>query len=178
VSAVFYISSAVAVLATLLVVTRRNLVHALLFLIVSLLAVAVDLFVLGAALAAALEVIIYAGAIMVLFIFVIMMINVSKEEQESVGTRWSPAWLAAAALSAILLAELVWVLAAAPGGFAGSGNSPQDVGKLLYGPYVLAVELSSLLLLSGLVGAYHLGRTIGGAAQPVSTSKTAEEERA
>ncbi len=157
-TSVFYISSGIAVLATLLVVTRTNIVHALLFLIVSLLAVAVDLFVLGAQLAAALEVIIYAGAIMVLFIFVIMMMNLGKAEQEANRHRRSPAWLAAGVLSAVLLAELIYVMVANPGPPVGPGNDPREVAKLLYGPYVLAVELASLLLLSGLVGAYHLGR--------------------
>src|SRR5512139_3697988 len=71
----FYLSAAVAVLATVLVITRTNAVHALLYLIVSLLAIALIFFILGAPFVAALEVIIYAGAIMVLFIFVIMMLN-------------------------------------------------------------------------------------------------------
>ena len=73
--ATFYLSAAVAVAATLMVVTRASAVHALLYLIVSLLAVAVVFFVLGAPFVAALEVIIYAGAVMVLFVFVIMMLN-------------------------------------------------------------------------------------------------------
>jgi NADH-quinone oxidoreductase subunit J len=76
--ATFYLSAAVAVAATLMVVTRASAVHALLYLIVSLLAVAVVFFVLGAPFVAALEVIIYAGAVMVLFVFVIMMLNLGK----------------------------------------------------------------------------------------------------
>ena len=70
--ATFYLSGAVAVAATLMAVTRASAVHALLYLIVSLLAVAIIFFVLGAPFVAALEVIIYAGAVMVLFVFVIM----------------------------------------------------------------------------------------------------------
>ena len=69
---VFYFCSAIAIVATLFAITRRQPVHALLYLIVSLLAVAMIFFALGAPLIAALEVIIYAGAIMVLFIFVVM----------------------------------------------------------------------------------------------------------
>ena len=72
---VFYISALVAVIATTMVITRLNAVHALLYLIVSLLSVALIFFVLGAPFVAALEVIVYAGAIMVLFVFVIMMLN-------------------------------------------------------------------------------------------------------
>ncbi len=75
----FYISAVIAVFSTFLVITRKSAVHALLYLIVSLLAVALIFFSLGAPFVAALEVIIYAGAIMVLFVFVIMMLNLSAD---------------------------------------------------------------------------------------------------
>ena len=80
----FYIAAAVAVLATLRVITHTNPVHALLNLIVSLLAVAMIFFALGAPFAGMLEIIVYAGAIMVLFVFVIMMLNMGDAaiEQE------------------------------------------------------------------------------------------------
>ena len=67
------------VVATTLVITRKQAIHALLYLILSLLAVAVIFFLLGAHFAAALEVIIYAGAIMVLFVFIIIMLNIGSE---------------------------------------------------------------------------------------------------
>ena len=76
---VFYIAGAVAILATVLMLTRLNAVHALLYLVVSLLAVAVVFYTLGAPFVAALEVIIYAGAIMVLFVFVVMMLNLGEQ---------------------------------------------------------------------------------------------------
>ncbi|HXR80916.1 MAG TPA: NADH-quinone oxidoreductase subunit J, partial [Saprospiraceae bacterium] len=71
----FYIASAIAVAATIMVITRHNLIHALLYLVVSFLAIAVVFYLIGAPFIAALEVIIYAGAIVVLIIFVIMMLN-------------------------------------------------------------------------------------------------------
>ena len=74
----FYIAAAVAIVATVLMLTRLNVVHALLYLIVSLLAVAVVFYAMGAPFVAALEVIIYAGAIMVLFVFVVMMLNLGE----------------------------------------------------------------------------------------------------
>ena len=74
----FYIAAIVAIVSTVLTITRLNAVHALLYLIVSLLAVAVVFYAMGAPLVAALEVIIYAGAIMVLFVFVVMMLNLGK----------------------------------------------------------------------------------------------------
>ena len=78
----FYSAALVAVFSTVMVITRLNAVHALLFLIVSLLAVAMVFYLLGAHFAAVLEVIVYAGAIMVLFVFVIMMLNLGKTTVE------------------------------------------------------------------------------------------------
>lgn len=160
--ATFYLSAAVAVAATLMVITQASAVHALLYLIVSLLAVAVVFFVLGAPFVAALEVIIYAGAVMVLFVFVIMMLNLGKAAAVKEREWLSPsAWTGPAILSALLLAELVYILVGNVQGPATiSGRTAVDsreVGIALFGPYLLGVELASLLLLAGLVGACHLG---------------------
>ena len=89
----FYVAAAVAVTSTAMVITRLNAVHALLYLIVSLLSVALVFFTLGAPFVAALEVIIYAGAIMVLFVFVMMMMNlgpqaIGQERQWSSPKAW------------------------------------------------------------------------------------------
>ena len=162
----FYLAAAVAVVATLMVITCLNAVHALLYLIVSLLAVALIFYILGAPFAAALEVIIYAGAIVVLFVFVVMMLNLGEAaiEQER---RWlSPGlWVGPAVLSLILLIELLYMLVAGEDGrkLAAGVVDSKEVGRILYGPYLLAVELASMLLLAGLVGAYHLGRREWGA---------------
>lgn len=154
----FYFTGLVAVAATLMVITRTNVVHALLYLVVSLLAVAVVFYQLGAPFVAVLEVIIYAGAIMVLFVFAVMMLNVDVEQAEQ-GWLQPSAWLGPGVLAAILLAELVYVLFWGPGrGEVEHVVGPRQVGLALYGPYLLAVELASFLLLTGLVGAYHLGR--------------------
>ena len=156
----FYISALVAVLATALVVTRTNAVHALLYLIVSLLAVSLVFFSLGAPFVAALEVIIYAGAIMVLFIFVIMMLNLGRETTQQESLWLTPGvWRGPASLCGILLLELALFLFESKGRIsAGAGVPPKAVGIALFGPYALAVELASVLLLAGPVGAYHLGR--------------------
>jgi NADH-quinone oxidoreductase subunit J len=158
--AVFYISGAVAVLATLLTITRLNAVHALLYLVVSLLAVAVVFFTLGAPFAAALEVIVYAGAIMVLFVFVVMMLNLGDQAVQRERAWLKPGmWAGPGVLAAVLLAEVVYLVSqsVAPAG-AGTIITPKQVGIALFGPYVLGVELASILLLGGVVGAYHLGR--------------------
>jgi NADH-quinone oxidoreductase subunit J len=159
-NAIFYISAVVAVIATVMVITRTSAVHALLYLVVSLLAVAVIFFVLGAPFVAALEVIVYAGAIMVLFVFVVMMLNLGPQAA-AVEVSWlSPrVWIGPAGLCAVLLGELVYVFAGATGPAAGGESiGPQEVGVSLFGPYVIGVELASMLLLAALVGAYHLGR--------------------
>jgi NADH-quinone oxidoreductase subunit J len=156
---VFYVASAVAVAATIAALTRLNAVHALLYLIVSLLAVAVVFYTLGAPFVAALEVIVYAGAIMVLFIFVVMMLNLGKRAVASERELLTPGiWGGPAVLAAILLAEVLYVLLRRGALPVLAGEiGPKQVGISLFGPYVLGVELASLLLLSGLVGARHLG---------------------
>jgi NADH-quinone oxidoreductase subunit J len=156
----FYIAAAVAVLAALRAITHLHVVHALLYLIVSFMAVAVVLYLLGAPFIAALEVIIYAGAIMVLFVFVVMMLNQGAHEVEQ-ERRWLPRgiWIGPSVLAALLLAEILY-LVWNEGPTAGGAVGPKEVGLALYGPYVLAVELGSLLLLPGLIGAYHLAHSV------------------
>jgi len=156
----FYSSAIIAVLATVLVITRTNAVHALLYLIVSLLAMSLIFFALGAPFAAALEVIIYAGAIMVLFIFVIMMLNLgtATARQESQWLR-PGIWRGPALLCGILTLELVYFFVHHDvQALSSTLVPPKQVGIALFGPYALGVELASMLLLAGLVGAYHLGR--------------------
>jgi NADH-quinone oxidoreductase subunit J len=157
----FYFAAAVAVIATLLAVTNYNPVHALLYLIVSLLAVAMVFFSVGAPFAGILEVIIYAGAIMVLFVFVVMMLNLGKSTADQERAWLTPrTWIGPGVLSLALLCELVRVLVRSGGHEASGGQTvgAVDVGVALFGPYVLAVELASMLLLAGLVAAFHLGR--------------------
>ncbi len=156
----FYISAAVAVFSTFLVITRKSAVHALLYLIVSLLAVALIFFSLGAPFVAALEVIIYAGAIMVLFVFVIMMLNLGSEAAKQESLWLSPGtWTGPSVLAAVLALELLYIFTTDRARlYAASLVGPKQVGIALFGPYVLGVELASMLLLAGLIGAYHLGR--------------------
>jgi NADH-quinone oxidoreductase subunit J len=155
-----YIAGGITVLSTLMVITRKNAVHALLYLIVSLLSVSLIFFLIGAPFAAALEVIIYAGAIMVLFIFVIMMLNIGTEAAKQEAQLMRPAgWIGPACLSGILLGELIFLLTRESFRMIEVGMvGPKQVGIALYGPYLIGVELASVLLLSGLVGAYYLGR--------------------
>lgn len=153
----FYIAGGVAVLSTILMVTRPHVVHALLYLIVSLLGVAVVFYLLGASFVAALEVIVYAGAIMVLFIFVVMMLNLGVRATE-MEKRWlTPGiWVGPVVLASILIIEVLYMVRGSSTGLGPGGVEPKQVGIALFGPYLIGVELASLLLLAGLVGAYHL----------------------
>lgn len=157
----FYISSVVAILATIRVISTRKPIHALLYMVVSLLAVSMIFFALGAPFAGALEIIVYAGAIMVLFVFAVMMLNLGEETIQQEKTWLTPRyWIGPSILTFILFAELVWVLVNEKT-LASTGTSVIDakqVGIALFGPYLLLVELASILLLAALVAAYHLGK--------------------
>ena len=155
----FYILGAAAVAATLLCITRRNVVHAVMYLVNALFSLALMFYQLGAPLVAAWEVIIYAGAIMVLFLFIIMMFeSVPKAKTNSpVWLRFWPLML----LSAVLLAATILLMAADPAGKNGVPSyyaSPQLFGFTLFHEYGLAVEVISFQLLFAAVGAYYVGR--------------------
>jgi NADH-quinone oxidoreductase subunit J len=156
----FYLASAVAVLSTIMVITRYNMVHALIYLIISFLAIAIVLFVLGAPFIAALEIIIYAGAIVVLIIFVIMMLNLRDETvQQEKNWLTKDIFIFPAVLSAILLAEVIYIISSGEQVMLDQPSIDSSaVGMSLYGPYVIGVELCGILLMAGIVGAYHLGR--------------------
>ena len=157
---IFYLSAIVAIVSTIMVVTRRNAVHAVLYLLVSFFAVASMFFVLGAPFAAALEIIIYAGAIMVLFVFIIMLLDVSGSSHGPDPEWMRPTvWVGPLVLAAILAAEMVYIIAMGEWSAVPlAGKTPKEVGVALFGPYLIAVELASMLLFAGLVGAHHLGR--------------------
>ena len=154
----FYIAGAVAVISTGLMLTRLNIVHALLYLIVSLLGVAVVFYVLGAPFVAALEVIVYAGAIMVLFVFVVMMLNLGAREAQMEKQWLTPRiWVGPVLLASVLILEVLYLVRGTTPELTAGALEPKRVGVALFGPYLIGVELASMLLLAGVVGAYHLG---------------------
>ena len=156
---IFYIAAAAAFVSSVMAITNRNAIHALLYLIISLLSVSVIFYILGAPLAAALEIIVYAGAIIVLFIFVVMMLNIGMEEETEKRWLTPQMWIIPFVLAAILLAIFIYVLRA----FHFEKTSaeiigPKQVGVTLFTTYLIAVEMAAVLLLAGIVGAYHLGK--------------------
>ncbi len=155
----FYTAAFVALVATIAVIVSTNVVHALVYLIVSLLSVAVLFFVLGAPFAAMLEAIVYAGAIMVLFLFVMMMLNLGQATEDEERTWMQPRlWVGPAVLVALLLLQLCTVLMTQELAMSPVEVGVLDISLLLFGPWLLAVELASMLLLAGLVAAYHLAK--------------------
>ncbi len=156
---IFIIAAVSAIVSSLMAISSRNAIHGLLYLIISLLSISVIFYILGAPLVAALEVIVYAGAIMVLFIFVVMMLNIGMEEE--IEKKWltPKMWILPAILAVILLV----IFAIAAGEFSNQTTSPEmigpkQVGISLFSTYLIAVEISGILLLAGIVGAYHLGK--------------------
>jgi len=166
----FYLFGAIAVGASLLVVLGRNPMHSVLLLIVSFAALAGLYIGLEAPFAAVVQIIIYAGAIMVLFLFVVMLLNAHREDEAGGGARLLHGPLRAGAMLAVLLvAELAWALTrAARGGdgllAAGPGASPaalqsvRTVGNVLFTEYSLAFEVTSILIIVAMVGSVVLAR--------------------
>ena len=156
----FYISSLVAITATIMVITRYHPIHALLYLVVSFLAVAMIFLSIGAPFVAVLEIILYAGAIIVLLIFVVMMLNLGTDTATQEKQWLQPkVWVGPSVLALVLLGEMVVLLLK---GNAADMNVPvleiKNVSLSLYREYVIAVELAGFLLMAGIVGAAHIGK--------------------
>nr|WP_033077598.1 NADH-quinone oxidoreductase subunit J [Thalassotalea sp. ND16A] len=171
----FYLAAGIAIIASIRVVTGANAIHALLYLVVSLLAVAVCFYFMGAPFAAGLEVIVYAGAILVLFVFAVMMFDLqgdkdpehyygdSNSGNNSSGSShnsWFSRWFGPVLLASVLLIEVIYVIINSSNSEQSTSTivSAKQVGILLYGPYLLAVEIASFLLLAGLIAGYHFAK--------------------
>jgi NADH-quinone oxidoreductase subunit J len=156
---IFYLASTIAILSTILAISRTNAIHALLYLIISLLSISVIFYIIGAPFIAALEVIVYAGAIMVLFIFVVMMLNIGLEEELEHKWLKPSMWIFPSVLAVLLMVIFIYALTAL--NFeksAGLITTPKQVGISLFTTYILGVEISAILLMAGIIGAYHLGK--------------------
>lgn len=157
----FYALALVAIIASFRVISHANPVHAILSLIVSLLAVAGIFFILGASFAGVLEIIVYAGAILVLFVFVIMMLNLGDDTTLEKSWLSLQAWATPMMLSLIIFAVLLAFMTNTKNDFLvlnSSSISAKTVGTALFTQYVLITQLAAFLLLGALVAAYHLGK--------------------
>jgi len=156
---IFIIAGTVAIISSLMSITNRNAIHALLFLILSLLSISIIFYISGAPFIAALEVIVYAGAIMVLFIFVVMMLNIGQQEEFEHKWLKPGMWIVPGILATVLLVIFIYVLKEYH--FEEKATvviGPKAVATSLFSSYLIAVELAAILLLAGIIGAYHLGR--------------------
>lgn len=158
----FIIAAIVALLGAMFTVTAHSAVHALMYLVITMMAIALIFFLIGSSFAAALQIIVYAGAIMVLFVFVTMMLHQGEKslEQERQLYRFSAA-KGALLLCGVLLAETLYILSQATIPESKATELMQTItvkqlGSLLYGDYKLLVVIATLLLLSALVSAIHI----------------------
>ncbi len=153
----------VAILSALLVVLHPNPMVSVLFLILHLFCIALFYLLLQAQVLAALQVIVYAGAIMVLFVFVVMLLNLQAEEGLRLGG--GPQRAGALVLGALLVGLLFWAIENrrdrpyfGPEAFVGGFGTARDLGALLFGKYVFAFEAASILLVAAMVGAVILAK--------------------
>lgn len=156
------LASAVALAGMAIAITRPNVVHALIFLVAALIALAAAFFALGAPFAGAIQILIYAGAVIAVFVFVVMTIDTSQralaEERGLLSRSWrAPAVLAALAVVPVSLTALTGV---DEGAATPAATGARTLGLLLFGPWAVAVELVSLLLLAGLLAVRHLARRV------------------
>ena len=157
-SVVFYVLAIIVLLSTLLAIIQQQVIHAVVYLIVSFFATGLLFYLLGAPFLAALEVIIYAGAIMVLFLFIVMTVKVESGEDTAAEIRQ---WLPAAILAVISFFVGIILIFQIPGSKISLNTgmtTPSAFGQFLFKSYWFPVEIASFLLLIGLVGALYLGR--------------------
>ncbi|PAJ73122.1 NADH:ubiquinone oxidoreductase subunit J [Pseudoalteromonas sp. NBT06-2] len=164
---IFIMTATITLISALLAITAHNVVHALLYLVVTMLAISLIFFILGSSFAAALQIIVYAGAIMVLFIFVTMMLHQGEKSlaQERHLFHFSTS-ITAFVLCSILFCELAFILFLAPSETLNDISIAQlapaitvkQIGQQLYGPYSLLVVISALMLLSALITAIHISK--------------------
>ena len=156
----FYFLSFVAIFSALLVVFSKNPVHSVLYLIITFFSIAGHYFLLNAQFLAAVHIIVYAGAIMVLFLYVIMMLNLNKETEPHKSTMSK---FAAIIAGGLMMLSLVAVLKGAEvNQMKASVNNniglTQNLGKVLFNEYILPFEVSAILFLAAMVGAVYLGK--------------------
>ena len=160
----FWVLATVAVTASLFVIAQRNPMHSVLLLIVSFAALSGLYVLLQAPFVAVIQIIIYAGAIMVLFLFVVMLLNVPREDEGTMGRRLpggpGPRRFGAV-LSAVLAAELYWAVSSIRGSEFVAGRPEKtvyDIGVHLFRDYAFAFEATSVLILVAMVGAVIIAR--------------------
>lgn len=172
----FFLFAIVGVASAIMVVTRRNVMHAALFLLLTFLCVGATYVMLRAEVLAAMQVLVYAGAVMVLFLFAILLVNIPRS---LLLRKWT-----GQSLVAVILASVtgLWIILAVWWGFAkvtldeAAANvplgTPTAIGRAIFTDYVLPFEIASLVLLAAMIGALYLAREAPPQAQPAGLSAT------
>jgi NADH-quinone oxidoreductase subunit J len=156
-SVIFYILALIVLVTTFLAVTRRNIVHAVIYLIVSFLGTALLFYLLGAPFLAVLEAIIYAGGIMVLFLFIVMMIGTEPSARKVNLSQWLP-MVILGIITLLTATALLFSVSVTQGDLRAMIAAPKEFGHFLFENYWFPVEVASFLLLIALVGALYLGK--------------------
>ena len=165
-SIAFYIIASIVLLSAVLMVASRYLVHSIVYMVVSFVAVGALFILLQAEFVAAVQILVYAGGIVVLFLFVVMLVNLGESHQVEFLHRQ---WLPALAMMLVLVAEigfLLWgnagALSASPeqseSALRGLGGNTETIGMTLYTDYLLPFEVASVLLLVAMIGSIYLAK--------------------
>jgi len=152
----FYFLAGLTLVSGILVITQRNAVHSALALIFGLLSQAGLYLMLYAPFVAGVQIILYAGGIMVLFLFVIMLVNLERsQKEEQFNQQWLVGLIAAGALGALFVAVYMKGKDLFPEHIAqpAENSNTQQIAVMLYGQYMFAFEIASLLLLVAIIGA-------------------------
>jgi NADH-quinone oxidoreductase subunit J len=152
----FYLLSGIMLLGGILVITRKNPVHSAVALIVTLLAQASIYLMLYAPFVAGVQIILYAGGIMVLFLFVIMLVSIDRSVRErQFNSQWVVGIIAATALGGLFIAVYTKGKDIFPEHALSvvENDNTQKIATMLYGQYMFAFEIASLLLLVAIIGA-------------------------
>src|ERR1700678_1017338 len=152
----FYLLSGIMLIGGILVITRKNPVHSALALIVTLLAQAAIYLMLYAPFVAGVQIILYAGGIMVLFLFVIMLVSIDRSIRErQFNSQWVVGLIAATALGGLFIAVYTKGTSIFPEHALPmiENDNTQKIATMLYGQYMFAFEIASLLLLVAIIGA-------------------------
>ncbi len=158
----FFLFAIVGIISAVMVITSRNVFHAALFLLLTFFCVGATYVTLRAELLAAIQVLVYAGAVMVLFLFAILIVNIPRSLLLRQWNRQSSV--------AVILAGLtgLWIIIATARAFGQTKlpetalseplGTPRAVGELIFSDYILPFEIASLILLAAMVGAIYLAR--------------------
>ena len=168
-TAAFYVLAALILGFGVMVITARNPVHSVVFLVLNFLAVAMAYIVLGAEFLAVIQVLVYAGGIVVLYLFVVMLVNLRRAPDAGLDPRRKSGL--GVTLAAVMLAELTAILvytgstsaapiAGAPAADPALTGNTEQVSWLLYTDYLIPFEVASMLLLAAMIGAIFFARRV------------------